>query len=172
MQHIWTPDTLITRPFQMTDSDALVAGLNNLNVTRWLGTAPYPYRKHNAVDFLQSTPKSQAITLTGDDQVIGAIYCGDDLGYWLAEPYWGQGIMGHVVRRTVVQFFVEHPTAVLKSAYAVGNVASARIQATCGFRETGRALDPCAATGEPMLCVHTEATRGDWSAAHPQWGAA
>ena len=73
--------------------------------------------------------------------------------------------MGHVVRETVAEFFANHPTAVLKSAYAVGNAGSARIQVTCGFREISRSLDPCEATGEPMLCVHTEATRADWAVA-------
>ena len=41
-------ERLILRQYSLNDVDDMVEGLNNLNVTKWLAGAPYPYTKEDA----------------------------------------------------------------------------------------------------------------------------
>ena len=43
-------DRLILRQWNMNDIADMVEGLNNINVTKWLAGAPYPYTEKDAED--------------------------------------------------------------------------------------------------------------------------
>ena len=45
-------DWLILRQYRLEDADDIVEGLNNLNVSKWLAGAPYPYTKEDALKFI------------------------------------------------------------------------------------------------------------------------
>ena len=45
-------ERLILRRWNLEDADALVDGLNNINVTKWMSHTPYPYTKQDAIDFI------------------------------------------------------------------------------------------------------------------------
>jgi ribosomal-protein-alanine N-acetyltransferase len=98
--------TLCTlRPWQITDTDALVRHANNLNVARQLRDRfPHPYTRTNAAAFLRyaataQPPTNLAIEVAGE--AVGGIgwVTGTDVerysaevGYWLGEAYWRRGI--------------------------------------------------------------------------------
>lgn len=99
------------RPWRTSDASSLVTYANNRNVARQLRDRfPHPYTAADARQFIQSTAHARptttfAITL-GGEAVGGAGFApGDDVerysaevGYWLAEPFWGRGITTDAVR--------------------------------------------------------------------------
>ncbi len=48
-------ERLILRQWNMNDIGNIVEGLNNINVTKWLAGAPYPYTNEDAKHFVQKT---------------------------------------------------------------------------------------------------------------------
>ena len=48
-------ERLILRQWNMNDIDDMVEGLNNINVTKWLAGAPFPYTAEDAKYFIQNT---------------------------------------------------------------------------------------------------------------------
>ncbi len=46
---------LTLRPLEMTDADAIVEGVGNYDVSRWLSVVPYPYTVEDALWFLEKT---------------------------------------------------------------------------------------------------------------------
>lgn len=106
------------RNWETSDAERLAKIANNFAIAKWLTNKyPYPYSLDDAKAFIAfaneaETPNVFAITL--DDQVIGAIgiHPQDDiwsknaeLGYWIAEDYWGQGIATLAIKELVVYGF-------------------------------------------------------------------
>ena len=48
-------ERLILRRYRLDDVNDIVEGLNNLNVTKWLAGAPYPYTKDDALHFINKS---------------------------------------------------------------------------------------------------------------------
>ena len=48
-------DRLILRKYKLSDVNDVVEGLNNLNVTKWLQGAPYPYTEQDALHFINKS---------------------------------------------------------------------------------------------------------------------
>jgi len=102
----------VVRPYAPNDADSLAKAANNPNVAYSLRNIfPQPYTLADAEWWIQHTTSSSPITnfalihpstglvmgsigvtLKSDVHVRTA-----ELGYWLGEEYWGQGIMGLVV---------------------------------------------------------------------------
>ena len=59
-------------------------------------------------------------------------------GYWIARPYWNQGICTEALRALVDHCFREKGFDALLSDFFVDNPASGRVMEKCGFRDTGR----------------------------------
>jgi len=97
----------------------------------------------------QSHPTNFAITV--DDQAVGGIgldfqtdvyFRTAEIGYWLGEAYWGQGIMTVVVRAFVGWAWETFGILVRISAETVeGNAGSARVLEKAGFEREGRRED-------------------------------
>ena len=68
-------ERLILRQYRLEDIDDVVEGLNNLNVTKWLAGAPYPYTKKDAENFINKSINEKlynfAIVLKIENKVIG-----------------------------------------------------------------------------------------------------
>lgn len=60
-----------------------------------------------------------------------------EIGYWLAKPYWGRGIMTAVVRRLCDLAFADYGLAKVVAHVFADNTASARVLQKCGFQEEG-----------------------------------
>lgn len=73
-------ERLILRQWNMKDITDMVEGLNNINVTKWLAGAPYPYTKKDAEDFVKKTIDNNlynfAIVLKSENKVIGGTQLG------------------------------------------------------------------------------------------------
>lgn len=140
----------VVRDWRLSDKASLVRFANNRNVWRNLTHRfPHPYTDADADFWLARTigkprPSHWAIELDGE--AVGAI--GVELGegvfakagrfgYWLAEPYWGRGIMTAAVRATSDQVFADFDVARLEAAVFEWNPASMRILEKCGFVREG-----------------------------------
>ncbi len=102
------------RPFSEKDIDALVKYANNAQIANNLTDAfPHPYGESNAKAFINSLINHQptrvfAIDIAGEAcGAIGVFPQTDihrknaEMGYWLAEPYWGMGLMTQVVHQMI-----------------------------------------------------------------------
>jgi RimJ/RimL family protein N-acetyltransferase len=139
------------RSWRLEDAPALAEGANNRNV--WLklrDRMPHPYSLADAETYLQSVTNDETAHVACieiDGKVAGAIglHPGQDvhrrtaeLGYWLAEPYWGRGTATAAVRAFVEYGFANIPLdRIYASAYA-NNPASVRVLEKAGFEFEGR----------------------------------
>ena len=48
-------ERLILRQYKISDADDVVDGLNNLNVSRWLVSVPFPYTKEDALKYINNS---------------------------------------------------------------------------------------------------------------------
>src|SRR5262245_53470514 len=98
------------RPWRADDATSLQRYANNRNI--WINLRdifPHPYTLENAHFFLDLVAKENPLAtfaIATDSEAIGsiALRLGVDvhrrtaeLGYWLAEPFWGRGIMTEAV---------------------------------------------------------------------------
>jgi ribosomal-protein-alanine N-acetyltransferase len=60
-----------------------------------------------------------------------------EIGYWLATPFWGRGIMTAVVRRMCEFAFDDLGQQKLTAHVSSHNPASARVLEKCGFEQEG-----------------------------------
>ena len=60
-----------------------------------------------------------------------------EIGYWLAKPYWGRGIMAAVVRKACEFGFAEFGLVKIEAHVFAENVASAKVLEKCGFVQEG-----------------------------------
>lgn len=140
--------------FRSSDKDALIEHLNDRDIYERTLRIPFPYTDASADEWLalvakvtkqQSRPVHFAIR-TADDALIGG--CGFDgfqvgkshraeVGYWLAKPFWGRGIMTAVVQRVCQHAFEEFGLVKITAHVFTYNPASARVLEKCGFQEEG-----------------------------------
>ncbi|RMG79381.1 MAG: N-acetyltransferase [Bacteroidetes bacterium] len=139
------------RPFVPEDAPSLAKYANNLNVARNMSDLfPYPYTLQNARDFIAMTGQHQPVRIFAIDingEAVGATGLhplGDifrknaELGYWLGEPFWGQGIVPRVVGQ-MVEYGFEHFDITRIFARPFGtNLASQRVLEKAGFKLEAR----------------------------------
>ena len=102
------------RPWNISDLDSLVKYANNWNVAKNLTDKfPFPYSESNGQTFIEFAIKDDPIHIFAidiDGQAVGGIgiHPQDDihrknaeLGYWLAEPFWGQGIISSAIKQAI-----------------------------------------------------------------------
>jgi RimJ/RimL family protein N-acetyltransferase len=137
-----------------SDKPALVEHLNDKEIYDRTLRIPYPYTDTNAEEWLaifakatqqQGRPVNWAIR-NAEDHLIGACGFNDfqmgkshraEMGYWLAKPFWGKGIMTAVVRRACRYAFEEFGLVKITAQVRSTNAASARVLEKCGFEQEG-----------------------------------
>jgi RimJ/RimL family protein N-acetyltransferase len=142
--------------FGWSDKPALVQHLNDRDIYDRTLRIPFPYTDASADEWLaliakiaeQQGRQVHWAIRTADDALIGG--CGfsgfqadksqshrAEVGYWLAKPFWGRGIMTAVVRRVCQHAFEEFGLAKIIAHVASHNPASARVLEKCGFQQEG-----------------------------------
>lgn len=140
--------------FEPSDQAALVQHLNDRDIYEKTLRIPFPYETKHAVDWFvllarsvqqQGCPVNWAIRQAAGDLIGGCGFDGfqvgkshrAEIGYWLAKPYWGQGIMTSVVERLCRHAFEELGLAKITAHVFTHNPASAWVLQKCGFHEEG-----------------------------------
>jgi RimJ/RimL family protein N-acetyltransferase len=147
-----TTRRLLLRAWAPGDEDSLVDLANNWNVARNLRDVfPYPYTREDAVRWVAQSARVEgplldfAIVLAG--RAIGSIglapkadidRAGIELGYWLGEPYWGNGYVAEAVHPVVGYAFATFAEVrVVQARHLARNPASGRVLRKCGFTLEG-----------------------------------
>ncbi len=148
------------------DRSAYLKHLNETDEFR-LHTAslPYPYTEFDADQWLAKVRRE---TLTQDRKVnwairkanielIGSIGFMDmtegekaEIGYWLAKPYWGQGIMTASIRRACSFGFEHHHLQRIYARVFATNPRSAHVLTKAGFEHEGTLRNHFFRDGQPV----------------------
>ena len=146
---------LVLREPAVRDIPAIVRGLGNWNVACWLGRVPHPYGPRHARTWLErywrlraaGSDMSLAIALTlKPDRMIGMIGCHKvdgpqpEIGYWLAEPYWGRGYVSEAAKAMLDALLQFKPDARPISSAMLENEGSIRVLEKAGFRRGRRTI--------------------------------
>jgi RimJ/RimL family protein N-acetyltransferase len=158
---------LVLRQPGPEDVDAIVEGLNDFEVTRFLTKVPFPYRAEDANWWLGTLTEPQpgrahfAIDLSG--KLIGVVSLESELGYWLDRKHHGRGYMTEAAEALLRWHFAALPADNVASGAHVGNAASLHVQNKLGFRDTyRRSMRPVSSLGREVEHVETSLTRTDF----------
>ena len=163
-----TTDRLTLRMPRLPDAPLVADALNNLNVSRWLAVVPYPYGLSDAVWFIEECAKGtfHAWFIWDGDRFVGTIGIDGALGYWLAEPCWGQGYATEAGHAVVDHYFLTGHADSLGSGYFVGNTGSGNVLGKLGFEPTEVKAQHCLAQGKDLPSQRMLLTRARWAAHH------
>ena len=134
--------------FRPKDKTACVQHLSDREIYDRTLRIPYPYTEADFDNWLDTITQATGrhgepvhfAIRTRDDSFIGG--CGFDgltkghraeIGYWLAKPYWGQGIMTAVVRIACEYAIAKWKLLRITAHVFESNVASARVLEKNGF---------------------------------------
>ena len=136
------------RPFKESDVSRLAQYANNWNISRYLSDQfPHPYSEEDALAFIKrvrAIDPLQSMAITIKDEVVGGIgiHPQDDIhrknaeiGYWLAEPYWGQGIMSKAIKHMIEYGFKTFDIERIFARTFGDNFASQKVLTKNGFRK-------------------------------------
>ena len=130
------------RHWRLEDADSLTRYANNAAVAKNLRDGfPHPYLPEDAVQYIKSCleaerTKKWLYAITVNDEAIGSIGVfrqGDiyrksaELGYWLAEPFWGNKITSRAVNELCKQVFAQSDIIRIYAEPFLKNTASRRV---------------------------------------------
>jgi ribosomal-protein-alanine N-acetyltransferase len=140
------------REWQIEDAENLASVINNKKIQDNLRDGlPYPYTVENAKEYITSMlsadkEETYAFAITVDDKAIGSIgvfrcnnihFRSAEMGYYIAESYWGKGIGTSAVKQTCKYIF-EHTDIIRIFAEPFAyNTASCHILEKAGFQCEG-----------------------------------
>jgi RimJ/RimL family protein N-acetyltransferase len=149
--HITTP-TSILRDWTPDDAPSIVRHADNPRIACYLRDGfPSPYTLADANRFVtmatEPGEKNLFLAIVVDAEACGGIGIHPledvyrrtaEIGYWLAEPFWGQGIVTGAVRAIIPVAFDRYDIVRLQAGIFANNPASMRVLEKCGFvREAG-----------------------------------
>lgn len=143
-----TTERLILRPWKETDAESLFEHAKDPAVGPIAGWPPHR-NIEESLDIIRnvfSGRECYAICLKSDHHAIGCIELmlngktsltesGDEceLGYWLGQKFWGQGLMPEAARELLRHSFENLQMRTIWCGYYDGNAKSSRVQEKLGF---------------------------------------
>ena len=158
---------LCLRPPEEKDGPAVIAGLNDIATSRWLGRVPHPYGAGDFAAWLGRAEAGGRWVITEGGAVLGALTLEAELGYWLAPEARGRGLAREACEAVLAAHFADPAAGDVLAGYFLGNAASAKVLARLGFVETGRDLRVSVSRQVALPHVALRLTRGDWARAKP-----
>jgi ribosomal-protein-alanine N-acetyltransferase len=139
------------RSWQTADLASLVEHANNKNVSIHLRDRfPYPYTRKDGQGFIRAARTMQPETLFAiavDGAAVGGIgfhlqkdieRVSAEIGYWLGERFWGQGIASQAIVAMTRYALDRHELTRLYALVADRNPASSRVLEKAGYVLEGR----------------------------------
>ena len=169
MKHCIETKRLLLRPLLAQDRQDIVALVDDFEVSKWLTVVPFPYTDDDAGEFLNIVQAGYEFAITMNGKVLGVISITDSgqLGYWLGQSYWGQGIMSEAAFALCHAHFASPKARPLLSGYFVENDKSASILRRLGFSNLGTPeLTHCCARGQDVPLQHLGLTPEQWHFIH------
>ncbi len=133
------------RPWYQDDAEDLTKHANNKKIANSLRDGfPNPYTINDAKFWLKNnlTNKNLLLAIEVNNEAVGGIGIiyqsdvyrrGAEIGYWLSEEYWGQGIMTEAIIILVQHTFNNSDIVRIHAGTFETNIASARVLEKAGF---------------------------------------
>ena len=147
----WTPE----------DQESLLKFGNNFQVARFMTDQfPHPYTPERArafIEFAMAQNPKRIFCIEVNGEAAGGIGLhpktdieqkNAELGYWLAEPYWGHGIMSRAIAQVVEYGFKTFPVTRIIGRTFGNNPGSQRALQKAGFVLEGRFVNAFYKNGE------------------------
>ncbi|MDE6531083.1 MAG: GNAT family N-acetyltransferase [Lachnospiraceae bacterium] len=140
------------RKWELSDARDLSIALSNKKIQDNLRDGlPYPYTEEDGADFISAMLSADendtfAFAITVDGKVIGSIGVfrqrnihrqTAELGYYIAEEYWGKGIMTEAVKQICEYVFSKSDIIRIYAEPYAYNAASCRVLEKAGFQYEG-----------------------------------
>lgn len=138
------------RPFQTTDVKDLVRWLNDPVIFANTLEIPKPYLQKHAKAFIaknlrqyrQKKPLGIGYVIDIKNHAVGAVgfsFRGKkgEIGYWLAKPYRGKGIMTEAIQLFTEHLFTTYQLKRIEAFVFVHNPASGKVLEKAGFQSEG-----------------------------------
>ena len=161
-------ERILLRPWRDSDAETLFRWASDAEVGPRAGWPPHKSVEESLeiIRTLFNNDTTWAIVLKGSgegrvesgesEEPIGAIGYGPScdcklpardgeplVGYWVAKPYWNQGICTEALRLMIDHIRQNTDIPSLISGHFIDNPASGRVMEKCGFKETGETcIDP------------------------------
>lgn len=146
------PELVLCENGDFKIKEDLVAALSNTKIQDNLRDGlPYPYTEQDGIDYISAMLSADendtfAFAITVDEKVIGSIGVfrqGNihrqtaEVGYYIAEEYWGKGIMTEAIKQTCKYVFDKSDIIRIYAEPFAYNVASYRVLEKAGFQYEG-----------------------------------
>lgn len=140
------------RKWTLSDASDLATTLSNQKIQNNLRDGlPYPYTEQDGIDYISAMlsadeNKTFAFAITIDDRAIGSIGIfrqenihrqTAELGYYIAEEYWGKGITTEAVKQICEYVFDKSDIIRIYAEPFAYNLASCRVLEKAGFQYEG-----------------------------------
>lgn len=132
---------LILRAWLESDAESLYKYAKNPNVGPVAGWQAHT-SVENSLEIIKtvlSAKETYAVVLKETGEAIGSIGLmlteglGCEVGYWIGEEFWGQGLIPEALRELLRHAFEDLHIAEVWCGYYEGNEKSKRAQEKCGF---------------------------------------
>jgi RimJ/RimL family protein N-acetyltransferase len=133
------------------DVPDLVKLADNKSIAEKLVRLPSPYTRADAVGFVEifaQRPDERPYAITLNEKLIGVVgftfFVGHppELGYWLGEPYWGQGYMTEAVRGLIESAHKAHGFELIAARALADNAGSLNVLGKAGFKPVKKPKRP------------------------------
>jgi [ribosomal protein S5]-alanine N-acetyltransferase len=142
----------VLRGWRTHDLDSLVHHANNQNVWRNLRDRfPHPYTRVHGEEWLSRQSQARQplmnFAIDWEGEVIGGIgferfadinRLTAEIGYWVAEPFWGRGVATTALGQATDHAFRHFDFERLQATVFAWNAASIRVLEKCGYVLEGR----------------------------------
>jgi [ribosomal protein S5]-alanine N-acetyltransferase len=139
------------RPWTLNDLNSLVKYANNKDIAKFMtDTFPHPYTEEAGRGFIAFATKDDPVHIFAIDingEAVGGIGIhpqadiqrkNAELGYWLAEPFWGHKIMTRAVEQILDFAFKTYDINRVFARPFGTNIASQKVLEKAGFTLEGR----------------------------------
>lgn len=140
------------RKWELSDAKDLAIALSNKKIQNNLRDGlPYPYTEKDGADFISAMLSVDendtfAFAIMADNKVVGSIgvfrqgnihRLTAELGYYVAEEYWGKGIMTKAIKQICEYVFGKSDIIRIYAEPFAYNIASCRVLEKVGFQYEG-----------------------------------
>lgn len=175
-------ERLILRPWQESDAEALYKYAQNHSIGPAAGWPPNTSIENSReiIKTVLSAPNTYAIVTKETEEAIGSIgimtlrsevYSANmandecEIGFWIGEPFWGQGLIPEAVNELLRHIFEDLGQTAVWCGYFEGNTKSQRVQEKCGFTYSHTEYDRPVPLINDFRTEHfTKITLQDWIA--------